>query len=75
MTFSYRYRYCPTRPVKFEDLQGIRWVYVEAPPGQFMAGLPTSRHEFGVIGTEKMILEKMCLKAGLQSIKYEQTYR
>jgi hypothetical protein len=62
-----KYRYLPSRPIKFADMNDTRWWYTEAPPAmaENMAGLPTSRHEFGVIGTDRMLLESVREKAGL----------
>lgn len=67
----YGYLYKPTKPVKCADLDGYKWVYVEAPPklAHQMGGLPVSRNEFGLIATNKMVLETAREKAGLSRVK------
>jgi hypothetical protein len=64
---SYKYRYIPSKLVTFADLEGYRWVYVEAPPrlAENMGGCPISIHEFGVIATDRMVLQSARDKAGL----------
>jgi len=64
---SYKYRYIPSRPVTFDDLAPAKWVYVEAPPklAENMGGCPISKHEFGVIATDRMLLQSVRDKAGL----------
>jgi hypothetical protein len=64
---GYQYRYVPSKPVTFADLPGIRWVYIEAPPSMAdqMGGCPVSRHEFGVIATEKYLLQSLRDRVGL----------
>ena len=68
---SKRYLYKPSRKVLFEDMGNHRWKYVEAPPSlaQNMVGLPISKNEFGVIATDRMILQSHCEKAGLVPIR------
>lgn len=64
---NYKYRYIPSKPVTYTDMGNTRWVYVEAPPSKadMMGGCPTSIYEFGVIATEKMVLESAREKIGL----------
>jgi hypothetical protein len=67
---SYQYRYIPSKPVTFADLPGYRWVYIECPPSMAgnMGGCPTSEHEFGVIATDKFVLQSIRDKAGLVAL-------
>ena len=67
----FEYRYLPASRVRFEDLDGVRWHYVEAPPAlaHQMPGVPTSQHEHGVIATERYLLEKTLEKAGLERLE------
>jgi hypothetical protein len=73
MSISYRYpyRYIASKPVKFEQLGDARWMYVEAPPhlANNMAGCPVSKHEYGVIATDRFLLESVQNAAGLTPIK------
>jgi hypothetical protein len=68
----FKYRYIATKPVTFENMDGHRWYYVEAPPEKAtqMPGIPTSKHEYGVIATERMVLEKQRAQAGLKAVKF-----
>jgi hypothetical protein len=68
----FNYRYIATKPVTFEDMDGHRWHYVEAPPERAaqMPGVPTSKHEHGVIATERMVLENQRARAGLETVKF-----
>jgi len=67
---SYQYRYIASKPITFADLPGYRWVYIEAPPSKAenMGGCPVSQHEFGVIATDKFVLESARKKAGLTPV-------
>lgn len=66
----YQYRYIPSRPVTYADLGEVRWVYIEAPPAWAgnMGGCPTSQHEFGVIATDRFLLQSIRDKAGLTPV-------
>jgi hypothetical protein len=68
----FKYRYIATKPVTFEDMDGHRWHYVEAPPAKaaLMPGIPTSKHEHGVIATERMVLDKQRAQAGLEAVRF-----
>jgi hypothetical protein len=68
----FKYRYIATKPVTFENMDGHRWHYVEAPLWMAvqMPGIPTSKHEHGVIATERMVLEKQRAQAGLKAVKF-----
>jgi hypothetical protein len=68
----FKYRYIATKLVTFEDMDGHRWHYVEAPLSMAvqMPGVPTSKHEHGVIATERMVLDKQRAQAGLEAIKF-----
>jgi hypothetical protein len=67
----YRYHYIPSKPVTFQALGDIRWKYVEAPPAmaENMAGCPLSKHEHGVIATDRYVLQSMLEAAGLTPVK------
>ena len=62
-----RYLYLPSRPVTYAELGNVRWRYIEAPPklADNMAGCPVSKHEFGVIATDKYLLQSVIDRAGL----------
>jgi len=67
---NYPFKYIPSKPVTFADLAGYRWCYIEAPPDKVknMGGCPVSKHEFGVIATDKFVLESARKKAGLTPV-------
>jgi len=71
MATLYKYKYIPSRPVRYADLGDIRWRYCEAPPSmaQNMAGCPTSTHEFGMIETDRFVLPSLQTTAGLSPVK------
>lgn len=62
------HKYIPSRLVTYADMGDYRWKYLESPRSlaHNMAGLPVSEHEFGVIVTDRFILESALEKAGLQ---------
>ena len=64
---TYRHKYIPSKPVTFAEMDGVKWVYVEAPPSLAgnMGGCPISKYEFGVIATERYVLQSTRDKAGL----------
>jgi len=70
---EYKFRYICSKPVKFDDLDGARWRYVESPQrlAENMAGsgCPISEHEHGVIATDRFLLAATIEKAGLTQIK------
>lgn len=63
-----RHKYIPSRPVRYADMGDYRWRWVEAPRAlaHQMGGLPISEHEFGVIETNRFVLENHLEKAGLK---------
>jgi len=63
----YRYRYIASRPVSYKELGDVRWCYVEAPQklAENAAGIPVSKHEHGVIATDRFVLQSMQEAAGL----------
>jgi hypothetical protein len=67
----YRYHYIANKPVTHKDLGDIRWKYVEAPPrlAENMAGCPVSKHEHGMIATDRFVLASMLEAAGLTPVK------
>jgi hypothetical protein len=67
---NYKYRYIPSKPVTYADLGDYKWCYVEAPPAMAdnMGGCPTSTYEFGVIATDRMILQSVRDKIGLTAL-------
>ena len=66
----FKYRYVANRRVSFENMDGYRWQYVEAPPALTaqMAGCPASKHEHGVIATDRMLLQKTLDRAELEPL-------
>jgi len=65
--FCHLYR--PTAPIKFASLpEGVRWKWIESPRALApnMLGLPPSKHEFGVIATDKEIGHYERNKANLE---------
>jgi predicted ATP-grasp superfamily ATP-dependent carboligase len=68
----FNYRYIATKPITFENMGTHRWHWVEAPVNKvpaMMPGAPTSKHKYGVIATEHMVLQDQCQQAGLISIR------
>lgn len=67
----YRFRYVASKPVTYKALGDARWCYVEAPPAlaENMAGCPVSKHEYGVIATDRFLLQSIQQSAGLTPIK------
>jgi len=63
-----QHKYIPSRPVTFKELGDYRWKYVEAPKhlADNMGGVPRSEHEFGVIVTDRFVLESHLERAGLK---------
>lgn len=62
-----KHRYIPSRLVRYADMADYRWRYVEAPRSlaHQMGGLPVSEHQFGVIETNRFMLESHLERAGL----------
>lgn len=62
------HRYIPTRLVKYADMGDYKFKYIEAPRclAHNMAGVPVSDYEFGVIVTDRFVLESQLEKAGLR---------
>jgi len=71
MSKKFEYWYAPSKLIRFADLPGYDWKYMEAPRSLApnMGGLPISDSEFGVIATDRMVLESHREKAGLQPVK------
>jgi hypothetical protein len=67
----FKFQYIASKPVTFEALQGIKWKWIEAPPAmaENMAGCPVSKHEHGVIATDRYVLQSMLEAAGLTPVK------
>ena len=67
---SYTHRYIPSKLVTHADLGDARWIYVEAPPSlaENMGGCPVSKHEFGVIATDRFLLQSIRDKVGLTPV-------
>jgi hypothetical protein len=67
---NYQHRYIPSKRVTYADMGDIKWVYVEAPPAlaNNMGGCPISKHEFGVIATDRYVLESVRERVGLTLI-------
>jgi hypothetical protein len=62
-----RHKYIPSRPVRYAEMGDYRWKYIEAPRSlaHNMGGLPVSAHEYGVIVTDRFMLESHLERAGL----------
>ena len=71
MATIYKYKYVPSRPVRYADLGEVRWRYCEAPPSmaQNMAGCPVSQHEWGIIETDRFVLPSAQTAAGLSPVQ------
>jgi hypothetical protein len=66
-----RYQYIASKRVMHADMPGVRWRYIEAPPAlaSSLLGCPVSRHEHGVIETDRFLLESMREAAGLTPLQ------
>jgi hypothetical protein len=62
-----KHKYIPSRLVRYADMGDYKFKYIEAPRclAHNMAGVPVSEHEFGVIVTDRFMLENQLEKAGL----------
>lgn len=63
-----KHLYIPSRPVRYADMGDYRWRWVEAPRAlaHQMGGLPISEYEFGIIETNRFMLETALERAGLK---------
>jgi hypothetical protein len=63
-----KHKYIPSRLVRYAEMGDYRWRYCEAPRSlaHQMGGLPVSEHEWGVIETNRFMLETAVEKAGLK---------
>jgi hypothetical protein len=65
-----KHRYIPSRLVRYSDMGDYKFKYIEAPRclAHNMAGVPVSEHEFGVIVTDRFMLESHLERAGLSRL-------
>jgi hypothetical protein len=65
---KFNHWYIPSRPVTFADMGEYRWRWVQIPRSLAHqgGGLPISGHEFGVIVTDRFVLQSHLEKIGLR---------